>query len=110
MSKIGNLKERWGANRFQRAALRLREEMDPHADMAETIEGRRAMLLVAGIAQFVAMGIESAEYLEKTIQLASEISEIPQSAFKAYAEFVMAMHSGWQMSDRTSPFAGGDDE
>ena len=110
MSKIDQLHERWANKRFQRAALRLREKMDPHADKAETIEGMRAMLLVAGIAQFVAMGIESAEYLEKTIQLASEISEIPQSAFKAYAEFVMAMHSGYQMSLRTSPFVGGDNE
>jgi hypothetical protein len=110
MSNMSKLKERRAKNRFRRAALRLRKEMDPYADKAETSEGMMAMLLVAGIAQFVADGIESEEYLAKTIQLASEISKIPQSAFKAYAEFIMAMHTGHQMSLRTSPFVGDDDE
>ncbi|MBT7956793.1 MAG: hypothetical protein HN731_16480 [Rhodospirillaceae bacterium] len=108
MSSLDKLQENWASKRLKRAMLKLRKEMDPHADKAETIEGMRAMLLVAGITQLVVSGLETEVYLEKSIQLASDISDIPKSAFTAYANFIKAGHSGYVMSLRTSPFTGGD--
>ncbi len=110
MSNTSKLQDRWATNRFKRALLNLRNEMDPHRDKDHTDEGIMAMLLVAGITQLVVTGLETEEYLEKINQLASDISDIPKSAFTAYANFIKAGHSGYMMSLRTSSLAGGDNE
>jgi hypothetical protein len=107
MSNIRRNKKRLGEKRLEREMQNLRKEMDPHFDKTQSGKGMMAMLLVNGITNFVIEGIESEEYLQKTIQSASETSDIPKSALKAYSDFIKAGQSGYKMSARTSPFVGG---
>jgi hypothetical protein len=111
MSEISKLKERWASRRFLRAMRRGEAAMAPYMDKMETVDGKRAMLMVAGIAQFVAMGIESPAFLKTSIQEASEISGIPPEALDAFAQAIMAMYEGAQASmESASPRDGGADD
>lgn len=94
MSARNRSERRQATRRFQRAMRGGEAAMAPYMDKLETGEGIQAMLMVAGIAKFVAIGIESPAFLENTIQQAAEISGIPPEVWGAYAQVVQAMHEG----------------
>lgn len=85
------LRERWGRKRFQRAMQQYQAIMEPHLDKMETESGMLAMLMVSGIAQLVACGLESQAALAYTVKQASILSGIPEDALEAHARFSSEM-------------------
>jgi len=99
-----------GFKRFRHAVVRYRDAMEPYKEKAQTDVGMQVGLLVSGITKIVLIDGGTPEHLAKTIKYASDISGIPETVFEAYAELGVAMHESYEMSLRTSPFVGGDDE
>lgn len=80
--------EALACKRFQRAMQQHRAAMmELHLDLMETESGVMAMVMVSGIAQLVAFGLESPAALADTIRLESIKSGIPVNALEAQARF-----------------------
>lgn len=90
-SPTEKLKDRWASKRFQRAMQQYRTIMEPHIDKMETESGMMSMVMVSGIAQLVAHGLESQPALALTIKQASKMSGIPEDALAAHARFSSEM-------------------
>lgn len=91
MSALDDLRKRWSHNRFQRAMQQYQAVMVKHSDKMETENGMIAMVMVSGVAQLVAQGLESQPALTHTIKQASKMSGIPEDALAAHARFSSEM-------------------
>lgn len=90
-STTEKLRNRWARKRFQRAMQQYQATMGPHTDKMESENGMLSMLMVSGIAQLIAIGLESPAALADTIKQASKMSGIPEDALAAHARFSSEM-------------------
>ncbi len=91
MNALDDLRKRWSHNRFQRAMQQYQAVMVKHSDLMETENGMLSMLMVSGIAQLVAHGLESPAALADTIKQESIRSGIPEDALAVHARFSSEM-------------------
>lgn len=99
-STTEELKNRWARKRFQRAMQQYQAIMETHTDKIETEKGMMSMVMVSGIAQLVARGLESQVALAHTIKQASKMSGIPEDALAAYAQFSSEMMTCYEFDQQ----------
>ena len=87
MSATDDLKARWAENRSLRSMGRAYEAMKPylHNEKCDL-----AMVMVSGVAQLVAFGIENSKALDYAVLKASKFSGIPVDALQVHADSVVA--------------------
>lgn len=88
---LDELRNRWGRKRFQRAMQQYRTITEPHIDKMESENGMLAMLMISGIAQLVAHGLEPPAALADIIARESIKSGISEAALEAHARFSSEM-------------------
>jgi hypothetical protein len=95
MKNFNHKKSSPGGERFQQALLRAEKEMKPYMSIYEADDSQIALLLVSGIAQFVALKVEDEKSLELIIAQAEKMCGIPKAALRAHAEASMALVEGY---------------
>ena len=91
MTQIRKLQAKWAGKRLARVMIRAEVAMNPYMPLLQSGEGLLVNLMIAGVAQAVAAGSESHEYLAKIVVLAAEITGIPRHALEVHAEALLFM-------------------
>jgi hypothetical protein len=110
MNSFDKLRENWGASQLRHAMARMEEVHKQHGVKLYTPSNTVPLLMLAGIAMFVGLGLENEQVLSDAVKAISNDCGVPEEAVCAYADLVKAMYSAQLMGQRTSPFVGGDDE